>query len=67
QVFADVKRAPQAVEQQIAALPGVADVETTVVFDVTLDIPEVAQRKSAKVFLCVNSASLRLCGRFYPQ
>lgn len=43
QVFADVKRAPRAVERQIAALPGVAEVETTVVFDVTLDIPEVAE------------------------
>lgn len=43
QVFADVKRAPKAVERQIVDLPGVAEVETTVVFDVTLDIPDVAE------------------------
>jgi putative ABC transport system permease protein len=43
QVFADVKRAPKPVEQQIAELPGVAAVETTVVQDVTLDIPDVAE------------------------
>jgi putative ABC transport system permease protein len=43
QVFADVKRAPKPVERQIAELPGVAAVETTVVQDVTLDIPDVAE------------------------
>lgn len=43
QVFADVKRAPRPVEQQIVELPGVAAVETTVVQDVTLDIPDVAE------------------------
>lgn len=43
QVFADVKRAPRPVERQIAELPGVAAVETTVVQDVTLDIPDVAE------------------------
>jgi putative ABC transport system permease protein len=40
QVFAELKRAPRTVEQQIAAIDGVADVETTVAFDVTLDIPD---------------------------
>jgi hypothetical protein len=39
----DVKRAPAAVARQIAGLPGVADVETTVVFDVTLDLADVAE------------------------
>ncbi len=43
QVFADVKRAPRPVERQIVELPGVAAVETTVVQDVTLDIPGVAE------------------------
>lgn len=43
QVFADVKRAPKAVERQMAELPGVAEVETTVAFDVTLDIPDVPE------------------------
>jgi putative ABC transport system permease protein len=38
QVFADLKRAPKSLEQQIGQLPGVVDAETTVVFDATLDI-----------------------------
>ena len=42
-IFVDVKRAPKAVERQLADLPGVADVETTVVFDVTLDLADVAE------------------------
>ncbi|MBI3344924.1 MAG: hypothetical protein HY028_08740 [Gammaproteobacteria bacterium] len=42
-VFAELKRAPRAVERRIAELPGVADAETTVQFDVTLDIPGVAE------------------------
>jgi putative ABC transport system permease protein len=40
-VFADVKRAPRAVERRIAEIPGVGDAETTVSFDVTLDLPGV--------------------------
>jgi putative ABC transport system permease protein len=43
QVFADVKRAPRPVARQIAELPGVAAVETTVVQDVTLDMPGVVE------------------------
>lgn len=43
QVFAEVKRAPKAIEARLLELPGVAEVETTVVFDVTLDLPDVAE------------------------
>lgn len=43
QVFASIKSAPRAVEQQIAELPGVAALETSVVQDVTLDIENVAE------------------------
>jgi putative ABC transport system permease protein len=39
EVFVGVKRAPAPVEARIGELPGVAEVETTVVFDVTLDLP----------------------------
>ena len=42
-VFADIKRAPREVERRIAAIPGVSHVETTVVFDVTLDVAGVAE------------------------
>jgi putative ABC transport system permease protein len=37
-VFAAVKRAPQRLEERLAALPGVAAVDTRVVADVTLDV-----------------------------
>jgi putative ABC transport system permease protein len=38
-VFAGARRAPAALERQLAAVPGVASVATRVVMDVTLDIP----------------------------
>lgn len=41
EVFAGLKRAPAPVEARIGELPGVSEVETTVVFDVTLDLPDV--------------------------
>jgi putative ABC transport system permease protein len=39
QVFAQVKRAPESLKPQIEAIPGVAQVQTRVVADVSLDIP----------------------------
>ena len=42
-VFADLKRAPESLSERIARLPGVADAETTVVFDATLDVPRAAE------------------------
>jgi putative ABC transport system permease protein len=50
-----VKRAPKAVEQQIVELAGVAEVETTVMFDVTLDIPEVAEPVIGRMIGLSNS------------
>jgi putative ABC transport system permease protein len=41
-VFASVKRAPLAVADRMAAIPGVAAVEARVVVDVSLDLPELA-------------------------
>jgi putative ABC transport system permease protein len=38
-VFAGVKRAPNDLRERIAAIPGVARVQTRVVVDVTLDVP----------------------------
>jgi putative ABC transport system permease protein len=40
-VFVSLKRAPNAIERRIADIPGVADVETRLVYDVTLDLPGV--------------------------
>jgi putative ABC transport system permease protein len=41
QVFARLKRAPNAVREQLAAIPGVAAVETSIAIQVTLDVPGV--------------------------
>jgi putative ABC transport system permease protein len=41
-VFASLKRAPRALEQQLAALPGAAHVETSLTQIVQVDIPNVA-------------------------
>ena len=41
-VFASLKRAPQALERQLAALPGAAHVETSVAQLVQIDIPNVS-------------------------
>jgi putative ABC transport system permease protein len=38
-VFASLKRAPSRVEGDVRRIPGVAQAETRVVFDVTLDVP----------------------------
>jgi putative ABC transport system permease protein len=40
-VFASLKRAPLTLAGEIARIPGVADVDTRVVVDVTLDVPNV--------------------------
>jgi len=42
-VFADIKRAPREIERRIAAIPGVSEAGTTVVFDVTLDAAGIAE------------------------
>ena len=39
EVFAQVKRAPESLVRRLAAIPGVAQVETRVVFEVALDVP----------------------------
>lgn len=41
--FADLKRAPRSIERALGDIPGVDDLRSTVVFDVTLDIPGVAE------------------------
>ncbi|MGB8339323.1 MAG: FtsX-like permease family protein [Burkholderiales bacterium] len=60
QVFAELKRAPRSMEQQIARIPGVADAETTVTFDVTLDIPDVNQPVIGRLIGAANAAQPRL-------
>jgi len=48
-VFAQLKRAPEAMRARIAALPGVAVVETRVVADVTLDVPGLGEPASGRL------------------
>lgn len=42
-VFARLKRAPDAVREQLAAIPGVAAVQTGIAIQVTLDVPGLAE------------------------
>ena len=48
-VFASLKRAPSSLETRIAAIPGVAAVDTRVVADVTLDVPGVAEPATGRL------------------
>ena len=49
EVFANLKRAPDSVRDQLAALPGVAAVETGVEVNVTLDLPDLVQPASGLI------------------
>ncbi len=42
-VFAHLKRAPQTLARRIGEIPGVQEVDTRVVFDVTLDVPGLSE------------------------
>ncbi|MGB5632204.1 MAG: hypothetical protein WBM86_05405 [Waterburya sp.] len=43
QIFASLKRAPEPLKVQIASIPGVAQTQTRIVVDVTLDIPDLPE------------------------
>jgi putative ABC transport system permease protein len=48
-VFVSLKRAPQRLEDRIAAIPGVESVETRVVAAVTLDLPTMTEPATARL------------------
>ncbi|MCA3029228.1 MAG: FtsX-like permease family protein [Rhodocyclaceae bacterium] len=48
-VFASLKRAPESLAGVIGALPGVAQVQTRVIVDATLDIPGLAEPASGRL------------------
>lgn len=48
-VFAHLKRAPAEARARIAALPGVAAVETRIVHDVIVDVPSLAEPATARL------------------
>ncbi|MDR3390696.1 MAG: ABC transporter permease [Sulfuriferula sp.] len=59
-IFADIKRAPDSMINQITEISGVADVETTVMADVTLDIPNVAEPVIGRMIGLPDSGQPRL-------
>ena len=48
-VFATLKRAPESVRTRIESIPGVAEVQTSVVADVALDLPDLTEPAQAKL------------------
>jgi putative ABC transport system permease protein len=48
-VFASLKRAPEALAARIGAIPGVGVVRTRIVFDVTLDVPGLAEPATGRL------------------
>ncbi|MHC4550321.1 MAG: ABC transporter permease [Planctomycetota bacterium] len=48
-LFAPVKRAPRATVRELERIPGVRRVEARIVFDVTLDLPDLPQPASGRV------------------
>ncbi|HET8760426.1 MAG TPA: ABC transporter permease, partial [Nitrospiria bacterium] len=60
EVFAGLKRAPAPLEARIAELPGVVEAETTVVFDVTLDLPGVKEPVIGRMIGLPNGAQPRM-------
>lgn len=49
QVFSGLTRAPQALGERIAEIPGVARVDVRVVVDVTLDVPDLTEPASGRL------------------
>jgi putative ABC transport system permease protein len=48
-VFAHLKRAPDALAAHLAAIPGVVATQTRIVFEVTLDVPGLAEPAAARI------------------
>lgn len=48
-VFAELKRAPASLQTAIAAIPGVAQVQTRIVADVTLDVPGLVEPATGRL------------------
>ena len=63
-VFVSLKRAPSEFAARIAAIRGVADVQATVVFDATLDLPGAAEPLAARM-VGIEPAQARRLNRLY--
>ena len=49
QVFVSLKRAPESLKERIAKIPGVAQTQTRIVVDVTLDIPNLPEPATGRL------------------
>jgi len=65
-VFAQLERAPEAVASRLREIPGVARIQTRIVANVTLDVPDMAETASARLVsvpdeggILVNDVRLR--------
>lgn len=58
QVFARLKRAPEAIAERLREVPGVARVQTRVVADVTLDVPGLAEPAAGRLISLPEDAGL---------
>ncbi len=66
-VFASLKRAPLPVADDIAAIPGVASVDTRVVVDVTLDVPDLAEPAMGRLISVPARGRPALCDVFLRE
>lgn len=49
QVFASLKRAPEALKTQIADIPGVAQAQTRIIVDITVNLPDLPEPGTARL------------------
>lgn len=63
-VFVSLTRAPLALESELRAIPGVAQVETRVVMDVTLDVPGMSEPASGRLISVPADRRPALCDVF---
>jgi putative ABC transport system permease protein len=63
-VFLSLTRAPQSLQSQIAAIPGVAQVETRVVEDVTLDVPGMTEPATGRLISMTAGRRPPVCDVF---
>ena len=59
-VFTRAKRVPLSLERRIAEIPGIADVETTVSYDVLLDIPDTVEPLSGRIIALADGGTSRI-------
>jgi putative ABC transport system permease protein len=59
-VFARVKRAPLTAEAGIARIPGVTEAETTVSYDVLLDLPDVVEPLTGRIIALPDGEAPRM-------